>query len=62
MLHEFNSVMKFIGNRSNMLVCSDCFKFVSSKDEVACPHCGNTTHIPFNMLPDHDQEYIREIN
>jgi rRNA maturation endonuclease Nob1 len=62
MLHEFNGVMKYIGNRSNMLVCADCFKFVPPKDDVGCPKCGSDKFIPFNQLPDHDQEYVREIN
>ncbi len=45
-----------------MLVCADCFKFVPPKDDVGCPKCGSDKFIPFNQLPDHDQEYVREIN
>lgn len=59
MLHQFNNVMKWVGNRSEVKVCLDCFKIFVPFDDC-CPACGTTDGVPFNTLPEHDQDFIHK--
>jgi rRNA maturation endonuclease Nob1 len=58
-LHNFNNVMKWVGNKSEIKVCLDCFKLFAPQTQC-CPVCGTTDGVPFNTLSHHDQEFVHK--